>query len=188
MLKSEIRTLFKSKRKELSQYDISRISSQVQALVMNSLQFQGKYISLFLPIEKQREINTYSLLEDIVMKGGFPVISKSNFSDHSLSLFLYEGTAQLELSPFGIPEPKYGRMVPENKLDYVFVPLLAIDQKGHRVGYGKGFYDRLLAKCKPSCVFIGLSLFEEFTEITDLHTDDIPLHLCFTPNGIYDFR
>lgn len=188
MLKSEIRSLFKSKRKELSPYDISRISSQVQALVMNSLQFHGKYISLYLPIEKQREINTYGLLEDIVMQGGYPVISKSNFSDHSLSLYLYEGSAQLALSSFGIPEPKYGRMVPEAKLDYVFVPLIALNQKGHRVGYGKGFYDRLLAKCNQNCVFIGLSLFDEFTEITDLHADDVPLHLCFTPNGMYDFR
>ncbi len=188
MLKSEIRALVKSKRKELSQYDISRISSQVQALVMNSLQFQGKYISLFLPIEKQLEINTYSLLEDIVMKGGFPVLSKSNFSEHSLTLYLYEGSTQLELSDFGIPEPKHGRIVPESKLDYVFVPLLAVDQRGHRVGYGKGFYDRLLAKCKPSCVFIGLNLFDEFIEISDLNTDDVPLHLCFTPNGRYDFR
>lgn len=188
MLKSEIRALYKSKRKDLSPYDIARISSQVQALVMNSLPFQGKYISLFLPIEQQFEINTYGLLEDIVLKGGFPVLSKSNFSEHSLSLYLYEGSSQLELSSYGIPEPKFGRLVPESKLDYVFVPLLAVDQKGHRVGYGKGFYDRLLAQCKPNCLFIGLSLFDEFIEITDLHGDDVPLHLCFTPNGRYDFR
>jgi 5-formyltetrahydrofolate cyclo-ligase len=188
MLKSEIRSLIKEKRKGLSPFEISRISSQVQALVMDSFSFKGKYISLFLPIEKQHELNTYGLLEDILLKGGFPVLSKSNFSDHTLSLFLYEGTSQLVLSPFGIPEPKSGRLISEEKLDVVFVPLLAINHQGHRVGYGKGFYDRLLARCKPNCLFIGLNLFDEFMEISDIHKEDIPLHICFTPTGKYDFR
>ncbi|MFZ9587405.1 MAG: 5-formyltetrahydrofolate cyclo-ligase [Crocinitomicaceae bacterium] len=188
MLKSEIRSLIKEKRTGLSPFDISRISSQVLALVMDSFSFKGKYVSLFLPIEKQHELNTYGFLEEIVLKGGFPVLSKSNFSDHSLSLFLYEGTSQLALSSIGIPEPKSGREIPEEKLDFVFVPLLAINHQGHRVGYGKGFYDRLLSKCKPDCLFIGLNLFDEFVEISDLNKEDIPLHICFTPNGKYDFR
>ena len=155
---------------------------------MDSFSFKGKYISLYLPIEKQHEINTYGLLEDITLQGGHVVLSKSNFADHTLSLFLYEGSNQLELSSFGIPEPKLGRIIPEEKLDLVFVPLLALNQNGHRVGYGKGFYDRLLSKCKKDCLFIGLNLFDEFIEISDLHQNDIPLHICFTPKGKYDFR
>jgi len=188
MLKSDIRTLFKEKRTNLSSYEITRISSQVQTLVMDSFSFKGKYVSLFLPIEKQHEINTYGLLEEIVLNGGFPVLSKSNFTDHSLSLFLYENSNQLELSSFGIPEPKSGQLIDANRLDFVFVPLLAIDGRGHRVGYGKGFYDRLLSNCRPDCLFIGLHLFDEFTAIEDLNKDDVPLHMCFTPKGIYDFR
>lgn len=187
MLKSEIRSLYKAKRKALTPFDISKISAQVQALVLDSHSFHGKFVSLFLPIEKQFELNTYGILEAILLNGGSPVISKSNFEDHSLELFIYEGPAQLALSNYGIPEPKYGRLVPESKLDYVFVPLLALDQHGHRVGYGKGFYDRLLAKCSPTCQFIGLSLFDEFVEITDVRNDDIALHLCYTPNGRYVF-
>jgi 5-formyltetrahydrofolate cyclo-ligase len=94
----------------------------------------------------------------------------------------------LEVSSFGIPEPKYGRTILASKLDYVIVPLLAVSSEGQRVGYGKGFYDRLLKQCKPDCIFIGIHLFDEFVEITDLNKDDIPLHLCFTPGGMYDFR
>ena len=134
MLKSDIRKLIKEKRTGLSPFEITRISSQVQALVMDSFSFKGKYVSLYLPIEKQREINTYGLLEDITLQGGHVVLSKSNFADHTLSLFLYEGSNQLELSSFGIPEPKLGRIIPEEKLDLVFVPLLALNQNGHRVG------------------------------------------------------
>ncbi len=188
MLKSEIRSFYKKKRSGLSPYEISRISSHVQTLVMDSFSFKDKYISLFLPIEKQHEINTYELLEGIILQGGHPVLSKSNFSDISLSLFLYEESKQLTLSEHGIPEPTNGKEISAKVLDVVFVPLLAINEHGHRVGYGKGFYDHLLSNCKPECLFIGLHLFDEFIEISDLHPNDVPLHLCFTPSGMYDFR
>jgi 5-formyltetrahydrofolate cyclo-ligase len=94
----------------------------------------------------------------------------------------------LEVNSFGIPEPKFGEEIPEVKLDFVFVPLLAINNRGHRVGYGKGFYDKLLAKCKPTCVFIGLNIFDEFVVIDDINSLDIAIHYCITPGGFYDFR
>ena len=188
MTKADIRQLYKAKRAQLSPYDISKISAQVQALVLDSFGFSSKFISIFLPIEQQREISTYGLLEDIILKGGHPVLSKANFNDHSLTLYHYEHPSQLKISAYGIPEPKYGRTLLANKLDFVFVPLLALNSEGQRVGYGKGFYDRLLKQCKPECIFIGLHLFDEFVSISDLNTEDIPLHICFTPGGIYDFR
>ena len=42
------------------------------------------------------------------------------------------------------PEPVDGVEIPSTKIDVVFVPLLAVDKKGHLVGYGKGFYDTFL--------------------------------------------
>ncbi len=188
MTKAEIRTLFKAKRAQLSPYEITKISAQVQALVLDYFSFSSKYVSIFLPIEQQKEISTYGLLEDIILKGGHPILSKANFKDHSLTLYHYEHPSQLEISSFGIPEPKHGRTILASKLDYVFVPLLGLNSEGQRVGYGKGFYDRLLKQCKPDCIFIGLHLFDEFSEISDLNPNDIPLHLCFTPGGVYDFR
>lgn len=188
MLKSEIRSFYRQKRSGLSPNEIERISSQVQALVGDSFSFKGKYISLFLPIESQHEINTYGLLEEIIRQGGLPVVSKANFSDFSMNLFLYEASSQLTLSEYGIPEPIGGIEINAEKLDIVFVPLLALDKKGFRVGYGKGFYDRLLHRCKKECLFIGLHLFDEFTQVEDIHPNDIALHICFTPKRKYDFR
>ena len=188
MLKSEIRLLYKEKRTGLSPNEIVRISAQVQALVRDSFSFKGKYVSIFLPIERQNELQTYSILEDIIQQGGFPVVAKANFSDLSMELFLYESQSQLKLNNFGIPEPINGIEILATQLDFVFVPLLAIDDKGYRVGYGKGFYDRLLSCCKPECLFIGLHLFDEFIAIEDLHPKDMALHMCITPKGLYDFR
>ena len=188
MLKSEIRSFYKEKRSGLSPNDIERISSQVQAFVRDSFSFKDKYISLFLPIERHKEINTYGLLEDIIQQGGHPVVSTSNFSELSMRLYLYEEENQLTLNNFGIPEPKTGEEIQAEMLDFVFVPLLGLNDKGFRVGYGKGFYDRLLVRCKPECVFIGLHLFDEFMAVDNIDSNDIALHVCITPKGIYDFR
>jgi 5-formyltetrahydrofolate cyclo-ligase len=92
---------------------------------------------------------------------------------------------------WGIPEPRaaLGAEVLPAQLDAVLVPLLACDQRGHRVGYGGGFYDRFLAQCRPGTQFIGLSLLEEepLAEIADVLPTDIALHACLTPDGVWNF-
>ena len=84
--------------------------------------------------------------------------------------------------------PVDGISVPVEKIDVVFIPLLAFDQKGHRVGYGKGFYDTFLARCRPRTLKVGLSLFEpELGNIEDVHEKDIALDYGVTPNKVYTF-
>jgi len=187
MLKSEIRALFKEKRKGLSLLELNSKSQQITNLIRNQIDFKNKEVSIFLPIEKQKEFDSYPLLEELIDQGAKPIVSKSSFEDYSLTLYRYENVSQLEINPFGIPEPKYGEIIPESLLNIVFVPLLAIDIKGNRVGYGKGFYDKLLAKCSTECLFIGISLFDEFVEIDDINPFDIPLHCCFTPELYHEF-
>ena len=100
-----------------------------------------------------------------------------------------ERSADIALSQMmrlGIPEPVSGIAILPEILDVVFVPLLAYDEKGHRIGYGKGFYDRFLKKCRPDTIFVGLSFFGPEPQI-DFEATDVPLHYCVTPEGILDF-
>ena len=60
-------------------------------------------------------------------------------------------------------------------IDMVLVPGLCFDGDGHRVGYGKGFYDRFLKTCRPDCIKIGLSYFEPVESIDDVHEGDVRL-------------
>ncbi|MNY64409.1 5-formyltetrahydrofolate cyclo-ligase family protein [compost metagenome] len=69
----------------------------------------------------------------------------------------------------------------------VFVPLLAFDIHGNRIGYGKGFYDKFLAECKPETIKIGLSFFEAVNQIDDVFESDIKLDYCVAPEKIYQF-
>ena len=94
---------------------------------------------------------------------------------------------KIKKNEYNIPEPVDGIEVPSTKIDVVFVPLLAFDKKGHRVGYGKGFYDKFLSECKPDAIKIGLSFFEPEELITDVFESDVKLDYCVTPNSIHAF-
>ena len=73
------------------------------------------------------------------------------------------------------------------QIEVVFVPVLALDKRGHRVGYGKGFYDRFLAQCSAQVIKVGLSFFEPISEIKDTDKFDIPLDYAVTPSTVFKF-
>ena len=101
--------------------------------------------------------------------------------------FLLTDSTLIKKNDYNIPEPIAGIEISNDKIEVVFVPLLAFDSLGNRVGYGKGFYDRFLTNCKPETVKIGLSFFGPEDEISDVFESDIRLDYCVTPNKSYAF-
>ena len=65
----------------------------------------------------------------------------------------------------------------------VLVPGVCFDRIAHRVGYGKGFYDRFLKKCRYDCIRVGLSYFAPVDEIEDLHEGDVRLDALVLAEG-----
>jgi len=187
MDKALARSIFKIKRKELSCLQIEEWSLQIANLSLQLPIWEKEFYHLFLPIQKQHEINTEFLLHILQGKDKNVVLSKSNFKDMSMQHFLLTDTTKIHLNSFGIPEPKKGIEIKPQKLDVVFVPLLACDTKGNRVGYGKGFYDRFLDNCKPNLQKVGLSFFEPIAELKDVNSTDIKVDYLVTPEDVYRF-
>ncbi|MDQ4139293.1 MAG: 5-formyltetrahydrofolate cyclo-ligase [Bacteroidota bacterium] len=149
-----------------------------------------KTIHTFLPIAHKNEVNTWFIIEHLW--ANFPEITLSvpvtDPKDQILSHYILTPETKIQLNPWGIPEPHGAEPVIPQELDLVLVPLLAFDEKGHRVGYGKGYYDRFLADCRPDTVTVGLSLEEEPVPlISDVFDKDISLQFIITPNNIYQF-
>jgi 5-formyltetrahydrofolate cyclo-ligase len=116
------------------------------------------------------------------------VLSKSNFEDFSMTHFLLTDNTILRKNAYNIPEPVDGIEIQTSQLEVIFIPLLAFDKVGHRIGYGKGFYDRFLADCKPETLKIGLSFFEAEDEIFKVSENDIELDYVVTTNKVYRFK
>jgi len=187
MTKAELRDSYRQKRMQLSPGELDRLSETIVEQTLTHFQLEDKMISLFLPIERQKEVNTYLLWERAKNIGAKIAVPKTNFDNLEMRHYLFESTDQLELNEKGIPEPKKGKLIAADRFDIVFVPLLAVDKSGNRVGYGKGFYDRFLRKCSPSCQFIGLHYFGLEEAVSDVLPTDVKLNALVTPEGIVRF-
>ena len=185
--KKELRLKSKTLRNSLSENDIEEKSLAVANKILTLPIWEKTYFHIFLPITEQKEVNTEFILHLLSGKDKEIIVSKADFETRNMTHFLLTDNTRIKKNAYNIPEPEDGIEVPSHKIDVVFVPLLAFDKKGHRVGYGKGFYDKFLSECKPDVIKIGLSFFEPEELITDVFEGDIKLDYCVTPDSIHSF-
>ena len=152
MTKNELRSQYKALRKNLSEAEIEEKSLAIVNGVLALDIWDKTYFHVFLPIEEQKEVNTEFLLHLLSGKDKEIVISKSDFTTRKMTHFLLTDNTKIKKNEYNIPEPVDGLEVPSYKIQVVFVPLLAFDTLGNRVGYGKGFYDQFLSECQPETI------------------------------------
>lgn len=186
MLKSQLRKQALAQRNTLSNDLLISLNEKLLGQ-FKTLDFsKTKSIHIFLPIIHKKEPDTFLIID--WLEAHHPeielVVPKADFNSSILSHYTYLNKADLFNNQYHIPEPQNAKPftgIP----DMVIVPLLAFDEKGYRVGYGKGFYDRFL-KDLPAQK-IGLSFFGAVRKINDVHLNDIRLDKCITPDGIIEF-
>ena len=185
--KKDLRLKYKKLRENLTEEFIEEMSLQIANQALKLPIWQKNYYHIFLPISEKKEVNTEYLMHILQGKDKSIVVSQASFETGEMKHFLLQENTIFKTSKYGIPEPVSGIEISPKMLDVIFVPLLAYDKKGHRVGYGKGFYDRFLKKCNAEAIFVGLSFFGPENEIFFEHSD-IPLNFCITPKKIMDFQ
>lgn len=187
MDKAEYRKKYKALRQALSKEQIEDYSLAIANQLLQLDIWNKSFYHIFLTIEEQKEINTEYILNILAGKDKNTVISKSDFEEYSMTHYLLTDSTKIKKNTHHIPEPVDGIQIQTSQIDVVFTPLLAFDKLGNRIGYGKGFYDRFLAECKPETIKIGLSFFEAEAQIFDMSYRDIKLDYCVTPNTIFNF-
>ncbi|MEP1489906.1 MAG: 5-formyltetrahydrofolate cyclo-ligase [Algibacter sp.] len=187
MTKTELRKKYKRLRNTLTENDVEGLSLALANQILKLDVWTFSFYHIFLSIEEQKEINTGYILNVLSGKDKNILISKSDFKTGDMTHFLLTDNTVIKKNKYNIPEPVDGIEILDNKIDVVFIPLLAFDKTGNRVGYGKGFYDRFLTNCKPETIKIGLSFFEAENEITDVFKSDVKLDYCVTPMTIYKY-
>jgi len=181
-MKTKLRQKYKTLRANLSIDELNSLAINIYKNVVNNFELNHKNVSIFIPIEKFKEVNTWHFLNNISANFYLPVVKNK-----TLVHIKYENKQQLKLSDWGILEPTFGEEVEPSKFDIVIVPLLAYDVKGNRIGYGAGFYDGFLKNCNPNCKFVGVSFFEPENSTIETYPTDIPLNYCVTPSQLIKF-
>ena len=182
MNKDELRKIYLAKRLSLTESEHHELSQKIADHFFQFVDLsKARIVHIYLPIESKREPDTWLIINRI--KSEFPTIRLviPLVNKEEMESIFFDGPDQLEKSKWGMIEPILGVEVEPQKIDMVVVPLLAIDTLGHRIGYGKGFYDRFLKLCRPDCLKIGISFFDPVNSIAEKSDHDVLLNGCLTP-------
>ncbi len=188
MTKEALRKIYLDKRQALTETETAALNLQLYHLFFSSIDLSFlKVVHVYLPLKDKNEPDTWMIIDRIRREFPHVRISLPRVEGNTLHHLYFEGLHQLQTSKWGIQEPQSGSPTPVEKIDLVIVPLVIFDKQGHRVGYGKGFYDQFLAACRPGCQKIGLSFFNPVDRIADTHDGDALLTGCLTPSALVSF-
>jgi 5-formyltetrahydrofolate cyclo-ligase len=189
MTKEELRKTYAEKRAALTDKERMKLDDLL-LIQFQRLSFAGVQTVLsFWPMDDRGEMDTHLYTRYLIaiiphIQICYPVIdTKSNH----MEAFAVEEDTVFEENKYGITEPVNGKQIDPQEIDMVIVPLFAFDERGYRVGYGKGYYDRFLKRCRENVMMAGISYFEPVRRVDDTHEFDVPLNFCITPQNLYEF-
>ena len=187
MTKSELRTTYLQMRSDLSGDELTVKSRQIADRFFLNIDLKTiRLLHIFISIQKLKEIETSYIYERIwrEFEQIKMVVPRVDFESGEIKSVELTPNSEFIENVWGIREPTNGERIAAADIDFVLVPLLCFDKRGYRVGYGKGFYDRFLSKCRPDCLKVGLSYFPPVDIIDDVSETDVKLDMCVTPEAI----
>lgn len=187
MKKAELRKIYLAKRAQMTPESICKMSEKIAQMFFENTDLKSvKTLHTFIPIHKFNEVDTSKIYTRVWAE--HPQIAtalpRTDLAAGVIESVRFDPQTELVENNWGIREPDDGKVIDPSTIDMVIVPLLCFDKNGHRVGYGKGMYDRFLSRCRTDCLKVGVSLFEPVESIKDIHEADITLDVCITSDRI----
>jgi 5-formyltetrahydrofolate cyclo-ligase len=158
-VKAELRKRMRGLRKALPTVSCAERSGRiVERLVALEPIARARAVALFWPIEERHEVDLRSLDATLRARGARVAYPGVDPETRAMTFRFVAHPDALEEQGFGFREPSAGE--PEaapGELDAVVVPALAVDPRGHRIGYGAGYYDRTLPRYAPPATAVAVS-------------------------------
>jgi len=182
-MKEKIRKEIKEKRRKHSKEEQRKKSKEIKERLFGLSEFKDAETILFY-ISYDGEVYTHDMIKE-ALNDKRVVVPISNKEKQTLSLSVLDSWDDLEISSYGILEPKKDkiRKVSIEDINLIVVPGTAFDKYGNRIGHGKGYYDKLLQHSNKA-LHIGLAFECQIVEKipTDIH--DEPVDMIITEDRI----
>jgi 5-formyltetrahydrofolate cyclo-ligase len=182
--KQELRVMALRKRRSLDPEELAAQSSLVAANLFTLKEYTGaRLIASYCA--KADEVQTKAIIEQALNDGKRVAVIVTDVPSKTLHFSEIESYDDLAPGTFGILEPKQERVRPVSLAgaDVVLVPLLAWDEKGQRLGYGAGYFDRALAGARR-ITKVGLGLESQRLPNIPTSRHDVPLDIVVTERRV----
>ena len=175
MLKSELRKIIRDRKRQFSQQQLGELSlAVVGRLSAHKRMAEAQTVMLYCSLPD--EVDTHGLIDTLYGEGKtvvLPVVT----GEGEMELRVYHGADSLRRGSFDILEPVGERFADYESIDLAVIPGMAFDDSGHRLGRGKGYYDRFLVNL-PHCYKIGMCFdFQRVEHVpcesTDIAVDEV---------------
>ena len=184
--KKQIRREMRRLRDSLNAENIHSKSSAIECKLWQLIN-EREAESIMFYIDFGSEVRTQNCIAKAIDDGKIVIVPVCSADERRelLPSRLLDLQREVEKSTFGILEPKseFRRPFPPEKIDLVVVPGLAFDEKGYRIGYGGGYYDRFLTRC-PQVLHVGLAYEMQMIECALPSERDVPVHKIITEDRV----
>lgn len=183
-MKNALRKEFQEKRKCHALAEQIEKSGQIKNRLQKLEEYeQAETIAFY--VSKDCEVRTDEMISDALSGGKRVLVPKVEKKNKSLALYEIKNLEELELGEFGVREPKEGALAAEvENIDLMVVPGIAFDTCGNRVGYGVGYYDKLLKKIKRGMPVMGLAYGFQIVEKVDKEEHDVAVDFIITEKEV----
>ena len=130
------------------------------------------------------EVHTHDMMGTALHKKRIAV-PVSNLEDFSIEPALIGSMNELKPNRMGILEPETPAFLPLDEISLVVVPSVVFDSQGNRIGYGKGYYDRFLARITRKIPLVGIAYDHQVVEEVPAEGHDIPVHFVVSEKKLY---
>lgn len=181
--KKELRRYYTAELNKLTAEEVDVKSKLIygQALTLPTLQ-DVRTVAAYASFG--HEVDTTGLLTSLYQRGFRVVLPVVNRSARTMEFKTMETLSSLRSGSFGIREPVQGRHCSPPEIDLFFVPGLAFDHHGLRLGRGAGYYDRYLANARTGALKIGLAYQRQISPGLPAEPHDISMDLVITEERI----
>ena len=186
--KDLLRKTFLEKRLLLSKAELENRNRKLCDLLVSRIKSNGlDTVHIFMTIQGKKEVDTKRIAQALSkVNPDVSFITSKTKPKGILEHYEISENTKFEINKWGIPEPVGAVKADISKIDLVLIPLVVFDRSGHRIGYGKGYYDRFL-KQVPQAMKLGVSLGPPLDTINGVGQHDIAMDACCTPFEYYKF-
>jgi 5-formyltetrahydrofolate cyclo-ligase len=184
--KSEARQKALTLRRSLPSVELARLSSQIEARLYTLAEYSHAG-TVATYVEKSDEVQTGSIIRHSIEAWKRVLVPKTDPVGRRLIFSeLRDPDRDLEPGQMGILEPDADSLRPVDltEADLVLVPVVAWDERGYRLGYGRGYFDRALAGVKCDVMTAGLALELQRSDELPIEDHDVPLKMIITEKRV----